>query len=38
VLDPRSSLAGKRSAGSTAPQEVQKALVRWKRKLSEKIN
>ena len=38
VLDPRSSLAAKRSAGSTAPQEVQKALVRWKRKLSEKIN
>jgi argininosuccinate lyase len=34
VLSPRSSLAGKRSAGSTSPAEVEKALKSWKRRLS----
>lgn len=33
VLDPRSSVQRKRSAGSTAPQEVQAQITRWKKKL-----
>ncbi len=31
VLDPRTSVRRKRSAGSTAPAEVARALTRWKR-------
>ena len=33
VLEPRASLAAKKSAGSTSPAEVSKAIRRWKRKL-----
>ncbi len=33
MLDPRSSLHRKRSAGSTAPGEVRKALARWEKRL-----
>ncbi len=33
VLDPRASLAAKRSDGSTSPAEVSKALRRWMKKL-----
>jgi len=33
VLEPRASLAAKRSAGSTSPAEVSKALRRWRAKL-----
>lgn len=33
VLDPYSSVARKRSAGSTSPKEVEKALRRWEKKL-----
>jgi argininosuccinate lyase len=33
VLEPRASLAAKKSAGSTSPAEVTKALRRWKAKL-----
>ena len=33
VLDPHASMARKRSAGSTSPQEVEKALRRWEKKL-----
>ena len=31
ILDPRASLSNKRSAGSTSPKEVRKAIGRWKR-------
>jgi argininosuccinate lyase len=34
ILDPRSSLNAKQSAGSTSPREVQKAIQRWRRILS----
>ena len=34
VLDPRSSLNAKQSAGSTSPREVRKAIQRWCRILS----
>jgi len=34
VLDPHASVARKRSAGSTSPKEVEKALHRWEKKLS----
>jgi argininosuccinate lyase len=33
VLDPHASVARKRSAGSTSPREVEKALRRWEKKL-----
>jgi argininosuccinate lyase len=33
VLDPHASVARKRSAGSTSPEEVEKALRRWGKKL-----
>jgi argininosuccinate lyase len=33
MLDPRASLSRKRSAGSTSPKEVQKAIRSWKKKL-----
>jgi argininosuccinate lyase len=33
MLDPRASLSRKRSAGSTAPKEVQKAIRTWMKKL-----
>ncbi len=33
VLDPHASVARKRSAGSTSPKEVEKALRRWEKKL-----
>mgnify|MGYP001573076932 CR=1 FL=1 len=33
VLDPRASLSRKRSAGSTSPKEVQKAIRSWMKKL-----
>jgi argininosuccinate lyase len=33
VLDPHASVALKRSAGSTSPKEVEKALRRWEKKL-----
>jgi argininosuccinate lyase len=34
ILDPRSSLIAKKSAGSTSPNEVHKAIRRWRQKLS----
>ena len=34
VLDPRRSVERKRSAGSTNPRQVERALARWQRKLS----
>jgi argininosuccinate lyase len=34
ILDPRSSLNAKRSAGSTSPKEVRKAIHRWQRQLN----
>ena len=33
ILNARASIAGKRSAGSTAPAEVRRQLARWERKL-----
>ena len=33
ILDPRSSLSNKRSAGSTSPKEVRKAIRRWRQTL-----
>ena len=33
LLDPRSSIAAKKSAGSTSPAEVRKALATWRRRL-----
>jgi argininosuccinate lyase len=33
VLDPHASVARKRSAGSTSPKEVEKALRRWEKRL-----
>jgi argininosuccinate lyase len=33
MLDPRASLSRKRSAGSTSPKEVQKAIRGWMKKL-----
>jgi argininosuccinate lyase len=33
LLNPRTSIANKRSAGSTSPGEVQKALSNWRKKL-----
>lgn len=33
VLDPHASVARKHSAGSTSPNEVEKALRRWEQKL-----
>ncbi len=33
LLDPRTSVRAKRSAGSTSPEEVRKALARWDRAL-----
>ncbi len=33
MLDPRASLSRKRSAGSTSPKEVQKAIRSWRRRL-----
>ncbi len=33
LLSPRASLAAKRSAGSTSPEEVRAALTRWERRM-----
>ena len=33
VVDLRASIARKRSEGSTSPREIQKAILRWKKKL-----
>ncbi len=35
ILEPRASLAAKKSAGSTSPAEVSKALRRWERRITD---